>query len=47
MELLDCQVYTEHLESMGAVFLSRDGYLKRLATARHHHGLQALSAAGI
>ncbi|UEG53015.1 leucyl/phenylalanyl-tRNA--protein transferase [Mucilaginibacter daejeonensis] len=26
-ELIDCQVHTEHLESMGAIFISRDEYL--------------------
>jgi len=29
-ELVDCQVYTEHLESMGAKFISRQAYLQEL-----------------
>jgi leucyl/phenylalanyl-tRNA---protein transferase len=29
-ELIDCQVHTEHLESMGARFISRDEYLNIL-----------------
>lgn len=28
--LIDCQVYTEHLESLGAVFVSREDYLSFL-----------------
>ena len=31
--LLDCQFMTEHLASLGAVRISRDGYLERLAKA--------------
>jgi leucyl/phenylalanyl-tRNA--protein transferase len=33
IELIDCQVYTPHLESLGAEFISRDKFndlLKRL-----------------
>ncbi len=30
-ELVDCQMHTEHLESMGAVMISREEYLKFLA----------------
>jgi len=30
IELIDCQVYTEHLESLGARMISRDEFCKRL-----------------
>ncbi len=30
IELIDCQVYTEHLESLGARMISREAYLKYL-----------------
>jgi leucyl/phenylalanyl-tRNA---protein transferase len=30
VSLIDCQVYTEHLESLGAVMISRDLYMKYL-----------------
>lgn len=30
-KLIDCQVYTEHLESMGARMINRDGYLGEIA----------------
>lgn len=32
-ELIDSQVYTRHLESLGAVNISREGYLKQLQSA--------------
>lgn len=33
-DLVDCQVHTEHLESMGARFISRDTYMAMLAGNR-------------
>ncbi len=30
-ELIDCQVYTEHLEKMGAKFISREEFMKALS----------------
>jgi len=33
-ELIDCQVYTEHLESMGARMISREEYMHILKNAR-------------
>ena len=30
--MIDCQVYTSHLESLGAEFISRDDYMKHLKT---------------
>lgn len=30
VELIDCQVYTEHLESLGARMINREGFLSRL-----------------
>lgn len=32
IELIDCQVYTEYLESMGAKMITREGFLKLLET---------------
>lgn len=32
VELIDCQVYTKHLESLGAGMISRDEFLERLQT---------------
>jgi leucyl/phenylalanyl-tRNA--protein transferase len=32
--LVDCQVYTPHLESLGARFMPRDAFLKRLEVLR-------------
>jgi leucyl/phenylalanyl-tRNA---protein transferase len=31
VELIDCQVYTEHLESLGAVMIDRDEFINKLA----------------
>ena len=31
VQLVDCQVYTEHLESLGARMISRDEFLQLLA----------------
>jgi leucyl/phenylalanyl-tRNA--protein transferase len=36
VELIDCQVETEHLLRMGAETLSRDQFLARLALLREH-----------
>jgi leucyl/phenylalanyl-tRNA--protein transferase len=33
IELIDCQVYTEHLESLGARMISRDEFIKLLQAA--------------
>lgn len=30
VELIDCQVYTEHLESLGAEMIARESFMKRL-----------------
>jgi leucyl/phenylalanyl-tRNA--protein transferase len=30
LELIDCQIHSEHLESLGATMISKKDYLKRL-----------------
>jgi leucyl/phenylalanyl-tRNA--protein transferase len=35
IELIDCQVYTPHLESMGAKMISREEFIKTLNTMLH------------
>jgi leucyl/phenylalanyl-tRNA--protein transferase len=30
IELIDCQIYTSHLESLGAKMISRDNFLQTL-----------------
>ena len=32
VELIDCQVYTEHLESLGAHMIPREEFIQRLQT---------------
>jgi leucyl/phenylalanyl-tRNA--protein transferase len=39
MALLDCQVETDHLASMGGTLIDREEYLERLSAVRHHKGL--------
>ena len=43
-ELIDCQMHTEHLESMGAVFISRKSFLQYLEDFRSESSTFAQSA---
>lgn len=38
-ELIDCQVYTEHLESLGAKMLSKDFFMKILSNQKNNESL--------
>ena len=40
MAFLDCQVHTDHLESMGGRYMERDVFLERLAEARRQPAWQ-------
>ena len=36
LELIDCQIHSEHLESLGATMISKKDYLKRLKNNNNH-----------
>lgn len=37
VELIDCQVYTEHLESLGAGMITRESFINSLSLLVHQH----------
>jgi leucyl/phenylalanyl-tRNA--protein transferase len=38
--LIDCQVHTDHLESLGAVFISRSDFIKRVNDSLRHETIR-------